>query len=134
VKDRQGEVVTIDGSPVIIKVLAKKGRKPRECQLCKFNRWCVNDTCFIVSNSQQGGMEWLCPDCAVDERGLPREFYRRNKYAPPPKSPLRAVAAAAAATFGVNMDDSTTRKSPSSALLLDWRKVSSGYFCSFQDC
>lgn len=109
-KDRHDKLVTIDGSPVIQKVLKKSGRKPRECQQCGFERWCVNDTCFVVSRigsveqqqqQQQhdhikdsggappfdfggGSLEWLCPNCAVT-RGLPKEYFRRNKYAQPLK-------------------------------------------------
>ena len=104
-KDRNNKLVTIDGSPVIEKILKKSGRKPRACQQCGFERWCVNDTCYVVSRIgtvQQdanennhnngssppldfdggGSLEWLCPNCAV-KRGLPKEFFTKNKYGPP---------------------------------------------------
>ena len=104
-KDRNNKLVTIDGSPVIQKILKKSGRKPRACQQCGFERWCVNDTCYVVSRIgtvQQdgndndhnngssppldfdggGSLEWLCPNCAV-KRGLPKEFFTKNKYGLP---------------------------------------------------
>ena len=76
-RDQEGKMVALAGTPVLEKTL---DRKPRDCQVCGFSKWAKGDKLFILS-----GNEWLCPDCAV-AKGLSTEHYHRNYYAtqPPP--------------------------------------------------
>jgi hypothetical protein len=75
-KDKDGQMVSIDGALVLERTLDKK---ERNCDCCGFEKWVLGDKCFIVHNTE-GGMQWLCPDCALT-RGLPIEHYKKNCYA-----------------------------------------------------
>jgi hypothetical protein len=75
-KDKDGQMVSIDGAPVLERTL---DRKEKNCDGCGFEKWVLGDKCFIVHNTE-GGMQWLCPDCAL-ARGLPKEHYKKNVYA-----------------------------------------------------
>ena len=77
-RDQEGRMVALEGTPVLEKTL---DRKPRDCQGCGFARWAKGDKLFILS-----GNEWLCPDCAV-AKGLSIEHYHRNYYATQPPPP-----------------------------------------------
>ena len=72
VRDKEGRMVAVSGSPVLEKVL---DRKPRDCQQCGFTKWSKGDKLYILA-----GNVWVCPDCAID-KGLPPQFYHRNHYA-----------------------------------------------------
>jgi hypothetical protein len=98
-RDKDGNFVAIDGAMVLEKTL---DRKPRDCEQCGFNKWVKKDKIFIIQKSGGGGsmpvsknhrilsapssfgggMEWICPDCAL-QRGLPAEHYHKNFYATP---------------------------------------------------
>lgn len=71
-RDPEGGMVSIGGSPVLEKTL---DRKPRNCQGCDFGKWAKGDKLFILAGNQ-----WFCPDCAISQ-GLPPEYYHRNAYA-----------------------------------------------------
>jgi hypothetical protein len=75
-KDKDGQMVSIDGAPVLERTLDKK---PKDCDGCGFEKWVLGDKCFIVHN-KEGGMQWICSDCAL-ARGLPKEHYKKNVYA-----------------------------------------------------
>jgi hypothetical protein len=132
-RDKQGGMVSLNGSPVLEKKLLIRPGKECQCQKCGFANWCKGDICFMVQQQQSqeqqpqfgtttssgtddygtppplsaeersshrstpmaasptsvvvvgaGSLNYLCPDCAV-EQGLPNEFWKRNKRAPPPK-------------------------------------------------
>ena len=103
-RDKDGNFVAIDGAMVLEKTL---DRKPRDCEQCGFNKWVKKDKIFIIQRNggltvpsvdsskrhrlsapppvlgtANGGMEWICPDCAL-ARGLPAEHYHKNFYATP---------------------------------------------------
>jgi hypothetical protein len=102
-RDKEGNLVNINGGLVLEKVL---DRKPRDCELCGFHKWVKKDKIFIIQRNglgmpilgtknnnkgtvvpppfggTSGGMEWICPDCAL-RRGLPPEHYHKNYYAVP---------------------------------------------------
>lgn len=114
-KDSQGNPVAIDGGLVLEKNL---DRKPRDCEQCGFNKWVKKDKIFIIQRtpggvggaiptetggpshrmsapppsfgSPNGGMEWICPDCAL-QRGLPAEHYHKNFYASPSKEAIQLL-------------------------------------------
>jgi hypothetical protein len=101
-RDKDGNLVNINGGLVLEKIL---DRKPRDCEQCGFQKWVKKDKIFIIQRNELGmtvlgkksnngtvvpphfggtggGMEWICPDCAL-RRGLPPEHYHRNYYATP---------------------------------------------------
>jgi hypothetical protein len=104
-RDKDGHLVNINGGLVLEKIL---DRKPRNCEQCGFHKWVKKDKIFIIqrnglevpvagtkNNNETmeplpfdgtggggGGMEWICPDCAL-RRGLPSEHYHKNYYATP---------------------------------------------------
>jgi hypothetical protein len=96
----------MEGAPIFVKVMAKGAKKPRECQGCSFQKWCIGDTCFIVSTKIPGELNWLCCDCAI-KRGLPVVHHRKN----------RSVLPLAVEEGWISMT---------------WRDLTSGYFCSSQ--
>ena len=57
-EDSDGRLVTIDGTPVIMKTLTEK-RKPSDCQQCGFSKWCLGDTSYVITNRNDGGIQWL---------------------------------------------------------------------------
>ena len=88
-RDKEGNLVAIEGGLVLERNL---DRKPRACESCGFSKWAKGDKVFIIQggsgkgqgfNNDFGGfvgggsMEWICPDCAIT-RGLPVEFYHKN--------------------------------------------------------
>jgi len=88
-RDSEGNLVAIEGGLVLERTL---DRKPRDCESCGFSKWAKGDKVFIIqggtgknTNNNDamgaivggGGMEWICPDCAIT-RGLPIEFYHKN--------------------------------------------------------
>jgi len=83
-RDASGNMVAIEGGLVLERTL---DRKPRDCQSCGFSKWAKKDKVFIIQGGSGngkpggyvggGGMEWICPDCAL-KRGLPIEFYHKN--------------------------------------------------------
>ena len=75
-KDKDGQMVSIDGAPVLERTLE---RKEKDCDGCGFEKWVLGDTCFIVHKTE-GGMQRLCPDCAL-AKGLPKKHYKKNVYA-----------------------------------------------------
>ena len=74
-KDKNGNIVTVGGAPVMEKTLT---RRPRDCEDCGFDKWVKGDKVFIIQGAS-GGMQWLCSDCAL-RKGLPRAYYQRNYY------------------------------------------------------
>lgn len=72
-RDKEGKIVSVGGFPVLERTLE---RKPKNCQACGFTDWSRGDKVFIFQ-SENGIMEWLCPDCAC-HRGLPVAYYHRN--------------------------------------------------------
>jgi hypothetical protein len=44
-RDKDGNMVTIGGAPVLERVLDKK---PRDCEHCGFNQWILGDKVFII--------------------------------------------------------------------------------------
>jgi hypothetical protein len=128
-RDKEGGMVSLNGSPVLEKKLLNRPGKECQCQKCGFANWCKGDVCFIVQQQQQqqphfgaisatdgsgtlpsasdedrsshrsiptasptsvaavaaaaaGSLNYLCPDCAL-EQGLPPEFWKKNKRAAP---------------------------------------------------
>jgi hypothetical protein len=75
-KDKDGQMVAIDGAPVLERSLDKK---EKACEGCGFEKWVLGDKCFIVHKTD-GGMQRLCPNCALAQ-GLPKEHYKKNYYA-----------------------------------------------------
>lgn len=95
-RDSDGNIVSVGGAPVLERTLE---RKPKNCQGCGFNSWSKGDKVFIFQ-SNNNGMEWICPDCAI-QRGLPEEHYHRNELATahPPSSYLLATSGGVADFF-----------------------------------
>jgi hypothetical protein len=102
-RDKDGNLVNINGGLVLEKNL---DRKPRDCEQCGFQKWVKRDKIFIIQRNTfgaipgmmqhphaaagGGGMEWICPDCAL-WRGLPPECYHKNFYATPTPEALRIL-------------------------------------------
>jgi hypothetical protein len=107
----------MEGAPIFVKVMAKGAKKPRECQGCSFQKWCIGDTCFIVSTKIPGELNWLCPECAI-KRGLPDVHHRTNRFVlkwAPEEGCLILPA-----MLNVNL------------ISMTWRDLTSAYFCPSQ--
>jgi hypothetical protein len=118
-KDERGELVTMEGAPILQKQMMKGAKKPRACQGCSFRKWCIGDTCFIVSTKIPGELNWLCPNCAV-KRGLPEVHHRKNRFV---KQPL------AAGERGIILPAMYRNVKQIS---MTWSDLTSGYFCPCQ--
>ena len=46
-RDKDGNMVTIGGAPVLERSLDKK---PRDCEECGFDRWILGDKIFIIQS------------------------------------------------------------------------------------
>ena len=113
-KDESGELVTMEGAPIFVKVMAKGAKKPRACQGCNFQKWCIGDTCFIVSTKIPGELNWLCPNCAI-KRGLPEAHHRKNRFV----LPLAAEEGCVVLPAMLNVK----------LISMTWSDLTSGYFC-----
>jgi hypothetical protein len=140
-RDKDGNLVNINGGLVLEKIL---DRKPRDCEHCGFQKWVKKDKIFIIQRNGSaipilgkndnngtvvpppfggtgGGMEWICPDCAL-RRGLPPEHYHKNYFATPTpealwilqqqqqqqrRSPAQTAAAPRSCGVGWNLQDLT---------------------------
>jgi hypothetical protein len=116
-KDEHGELVTMEGAPIFVKVMAKGAKKPRECQGCSVQKWCIGDTCFIVSTKIPGELNWLCYDCAI-KRGLPEVRHRKNRCVLPLAVEEGCTIFPAMLNVGL--------------ISMTWRDLTSGYFCPSQ--
>jgi hypothetical protein len=110
-RDKDGELVAIDGGLVLEKTL---DRKPKDCEQCGFNKWVKKDKIFIIQRNQPAVVSPLptfpqlrqqahrataaaaMPQSAFGniggsmewicpdcalQRGLPPEHYHKNFYA-----------------------------------------------------
>ena len=49
-RDKQGGMVSLNGSHVLEKKLLKRPGSECQCQQCGFSNWCKGDVCFIVQH------------------------------------------------------------------------------------